>query len=147
MPASIRLAGQQPATDYPVLAAVDTSPLTTTDPSDQNRQLVVEPVAASVDVNAGPYRAALDEELAVVKVEVQRTAADDDAAYLDSGYWELQVDGERVPAILVARSGETASNTDEVTLLFAFPADPGELAVVGAAGTAGEISFSVVLPG
>ncbi len=145
-PAFIRLGGEQEPGDYPVLAAVDTSPLTTSDPTDSGRQIVVEPVAASVDVNAGPYRAAVDEELAVVKIEVQRTLADDGAAYLDNGYWALEVDGERVLAILVARSGETASNTDEVTLLFAFPAEPDDLTVVGAAGADDEISFSVVLP-
>lgn len=147
VPATIRLGAEPDELDYPVLAAVDTSPLTTTDPSDATRQIVVEPLAASIDVNAGPFRASVDEELAVVKVEVQRTESDDDAGYLQNGYWSLEVDGERVPAILVARSGATASNTDEVTLLFAFPAEPDDITVIGAAGTSDEITFSVVLPG
>jgi hypothetical protein len=146
VPASIQLGSEQEAHDYPVLAAVDASPLATLDPDDSTRQIVVEPVAASIDVNAGPYRAALDEELAVVKVEVQRTESNDDAAYLQNGYWSLEVDGELVPAILVARSAETATNTDEVTLLFAFAAEAEELTVVGAGGTTDQITFSVVEP-
>ena len=146
VPAAIPLGSEQVSHDYPVLAAVDTSPLTTVDPDDSTREIVVEPVAAAIDINAGPYRAALGEELAVVKVEVQRTESNADAAYLQNGYWALEVDGELVPAILAARSAETASNTDEVTLLFAFPGQPDDLAVVGAVGTGDEVTFSVVLP-
>lgn len=147
VPASIPLDAEPRPHDYPVLAAVDTAPLRTADPDESSRQIVVEPVAASIDVNAGPYRAALDEELAVVKIDVQRTEADPDAGYLQLGYWALEVDGQRVPAILVAKSDGDATNTDEVTLLFAFPAQPDEITVVGGVGTGDEVTFSVVEPG
>ncbi len=146
VPASINLAGAQDASDFPIFAAVDTASLSTVDPDNSSRQLVIEPVAATVDVNAGPYRAAVGEQLAVVKVEVQRTEPDEEAGFLDTGYWALEADGTAVPAIFVEASPTTSSNTDEVTLLFAFPEGTDDLQVVAGVSTDDTVGFAIVLP-
>ena len=146
VPAVIALGSDEATYDYPVFGAVDTSAISLPDPDSATRRIVVEPAAAAVDINAGPYRAASGEELAVGKVSVQRAESNPEAGYLQTGYWALEADGEQVPAIFVARTSEPASNTDEVTLLFAFPEGSDELTVMAAAGSDDAAGFSIVLP-
>lgn len=144
--ASLPLAGASPQHRPPVYVAVETSPTVLRDPTDPGRQIVVEPQAATLDVNAGPYRAAVGEELAVAKVIVQRSSALDNSGYLDVSYWALQVDGVAIEPLVVTRTSQPASNADEVTLLFAFPAGPQDLSLVAGVGYADAASFSLVTP-
>jgi len=146
VPASIALGSPQPENDLPIFAAVDTTPATVVDPDNAARQIVIEPAAASVDINAGPYRAALGEQLAVVKLQVQRAEANEAAGFLDTDYWALSVGDETVNAILVAGTPDLGSSTDEVTLLFAFPEGADDLAVVAGANSGASESFPLVLP-
>ena len=116
------------------------------DPENPQRQIVVEPQAATIGINAGPYRAAVGEELAVVKVMVQRSTSPDASGYLDTAYWALLADGEAVAPLLVTRTSQPATNTDEVTLLFAFPTGADELALVAGVGNTDAATFLVVTP-
>lgn len=146
VPASIQLGRAQLDEQRPLFAAVDTGPARITDPDDASRQIVVEPSAASIDVNAGPYRAAIGERLAVVKVRVQRAETTDTPGFLDYGFWALDADGTPTRAILVARSPESASNADEVTLLFAFAEGVEELELIAGADTDAPARFVIVIP-
>lgn len=146
VPASIGLRSTQPEPLPPTFAAVDTGPLSLVDPDNAARRIVVEPTAASIGINAGPYRAAIGEQLAVVKVQVQRAEANETAGFLDIDYWALSAGDETLRAILVAGTPDPGSNTDEVTLLFAFPEGTEDLAVVADASGGAPQSFAVVLP-
>ena len=144
--ASIPLVGPQSDYEGSVFAAVDSTPTVLEDPEDPQRQIVVEPRAATIGINAGPYRAAVGEELAVVKVMVQRSTSPDTSGYLDTAYWALLADGEAVAPLLVTRTSQPATNADEVTLLFAFPTGADELALVAAVGNPDAATFVVVTP-
>ena len=146
--ATLALAGSQRPHPYPVFAAVDTDTQSLPDPDDARRQIVVEPSAATVDINAGPYRAAQGEQLAVVKVVVQRTEeAIEGAGYLDESYWAVVTDDGSFTPILVAPTARPATNADEVTLLFAFPEGSKEFQLVaGADSDTDSAKFSIVLP-
>lgn len=130
----------------PVYAAVDATPSALTDPDNATRQIVVQPEAATVDVNAGPYRAATGERLAVVKVVLQRAAINDDSTFLTPAYWALESSAGSSQAVLAARGAPAASNADEVTLVFDFPADAQNLKLVAAAGRPEATGFALVLP-
>ena len=144
--AAIPLGGAGTVHEAPVYMAVESSATMLDDPDDPERQIVVEPQAATLGINAGPYRAAVGEELAVAKVIVQRSTALDTSAYLDTGYWALQADGVAVAPLIVTRSSQPADNADEVTLLFAFPAGSDDLALVAGAGNADAATFTLVAP-
>jgi hypothetical protein len=149
IPVTIPLDGAQPQTEYPVLAAIDTSPAVLTDPDDGQRQIVIEPQAAAIDINAGPYRAADGDLLAIVQVLVQRTASDDTSRFLDTDYWAVQTGDGPIAPILATRTDQPASNADQVTLLFSFPADAAAdpLELVASANSDDEsASFPIVLP-
>ena len=150
VPVTIPLVGDPGDSSTTVFAAVDTTARSTTDPDDAARQIVIAPIAASVDVNAGPYRAAVGEELAIVQVAVQRAEAGADNGYLQLDYWTLEADGQPVAPILVAPALAVESNEDEVTLVFAFPEGADQLVLVagGGAGDTGDgaLDFAVVLP-
>ncbi len=147
VPASIPLAGAEPDVEPPVFVAVDSTATQLPDPDDVSRQVVIEPQAATLDVNGGPYRAAIGEQLTLVKVLVQRSTASDSSGYLDSSYWALQADGAVIAPLIVTRTSQPASNADEVTLLFAFPVDADNLALQAGLGGSEQASFALVAPG
>lgn len=146
VPASIPLAGDDPVHDPPVLLAVDDTSTPMEDPDDPDRQIVVTPIAGSLAINAGPYRAAVGERLALVKVEVQRAAASDASGFLDTGFWSMTADDEAVGPIAVTRTTQFDSNADEITLLFAFPADATAFALEAGVGSPESSSFPLVVP-
>jgi len=146
IPTMIPLVGRAPKGDFPIFLAVESVPTALADPADPQRQIVVEPEAATLNINAGPYRAAEGEQLAVVKVNVQRTATLELASYLEPSYWGLEADGELEASIMVARRFDPEASEDEVTLLFAFSADAEELTLVAAPGTPDAAIFRLVIP-
>ncbi|MCP4228200.1 MAG: hypothetical protein GY773_33035 [Actinomycetia bacterium] len=146
VPASIPLAGAEPELQIPVFAAVDSTATALQDPDDASRQVVVEPQAATLDINGGPYRAALGEQLVLVKVLVQRSAASESSGYLDTSFWALQADGASLAPLVVSRTAQPASNADEVTLLFAFSVDAEGLALQAGLGGPEPASFALVAP-
>ncbi len=146
VPAIIALGPTSAAAASTVFVAVETTPTAAPDPDDSSRQIVVQPSAASIDINAGPYRAAEDERLAVVKVVLQRVEVTDESTFLTPGYWALEASTGTVAPVLVARGAEAAANADEVTLVFTFPADAQNLSLVAGPGQPQAVSFSVVVP-
>jgi len=144
-PALIPLAGQPVEAPSPVMAAVDTEPTALADPDHGGRQIVVNPTGARIDVNAGPFRALDGQRVAVVKVNLQRASVQEDSTFLTPDYWSLQSSAGAVAPVLVAKGEETASNANEVTLVFAFPAEATDLNVV-AAPHAEAARFPLVLP-
>ncbi|MDH4349478.1 MAG: hypothetical protein OEW17_11775 [Gemmatimonadota bacterium] len=144
-PALIPLAGQPDDAPAPILAAVDTEPAALADPDHDGRQIVVNPTGARIDVNAGPIRALDGQRVAVVKVNLQRASVKEDSTFLTPDFWSLQSSAGAVAPVLVAKGQETASNANEVTLVFAFPAEATDLNVV-AAPQAEVARFPLVLP-
>jgi hypothetical protein len=147
VPASIPLAGPGAEGQGPIFMAVDARADTLPDPDNTDRQIVVEPQAATLDVNAGPYRAAVGEKLALVKVFVQRTTASESSGYLDTSFWALEADDAELAPLVVTRTAQPASNADEVTLLFAFAEGTDDLALQAGLGGSEIVSFSLVTPG
>ncbi|MEM7340229.1 MAG: hypothetical protein AAF467_16345 [Actinomycetota bacterium] len=145
-PAEIPLAGQSSEAPELVFAGVDNTPQAIPDPDDASRWIIVEPRSATVGLDVGPYRAGDGERLALVKVTVQRAASADDAGFIDPGFWSLIADDEASAPVLVVRSGQPATNTDELVLLFAFPEDADELALEAGTGTDEPVQAAVVLP-
>lgn len=144
-PALIPLGGQAADAPAPVLAAVDTEPAALADPDRDGRKIVVNPTGARIDVNAGPFRALDGQRVAVVKVNIQRASVEENSTFLTPDYWSLQSSTGAVAPVLVAQGQETASNANEVTLVFAFPAEATDLNVV-AAPQAEAARFPLVLP-
>lgn len=147
VPSSIPLAGTGLEVETPVFMAVDATATALPDPDDTSRQVVVEPQAATLDINAGPYRAAVGEQLALVKVFVQRTTSSESSGYLDTSFWSLRADDADIAPLVVTRTAQPASNADEVTLLFAFSEDTDDLALQAGLGGPEVASFSLVTPG
>ena len=70
---------------------------------------------------------------------------EENSTFLTPDYWSLQSSTGAVAPVLVAQGQETASNANEVTLVFAFPAEATDLNVV-AAPQAEAARFPLVLP-
>jgi len=146
IPELIQLEGDEPAHDAPIPLAVEATPAPMADPDDTTRQIVVELVGASIGINAGPYRAGIDERLAVVKVKIQRASPSETSGFLDVGFWSMSADDAEVAPILVTRTAQVDGNADEVTLLFAFPAYATSFELDAGAGSPSPRSFALVLP-
>jgi hypothetical protein len=149
IPAIIPLDGEPPPGngDYPVMAAIDTSPAVLVDPDDRSRQIVIEPQAVAIDINAGAYRAAEGQQLAIVQILIQRTSSNETSGFLDTGYWSIEADGEAVSPILATRTDQPASNADQIMLLFDFPADAvTDLKLVASANSDEAETFPIVVP-
>lgn len=145
VPATIPLGGSGASDVNVVQAAIAMDPAQLADPDDASRSVVVEPRTVVIGINAGPYRAEIGERLAVVTVDVQRTSSDGQRLY-DNTFWGLQADDVIQPPVVVARSGQPAVSTDEITLLFSFPETAGDLSlVVGGTDTEGA-RFPIVIP-
>ncbi len=146
IPALLPLVGRPDEPMYPLDADIEGEPATITDPDDPSRRMIIDPDAASIDIDAGPYRAAIGERLSVIEVSVQRAASNDDAAYLDEEFWRLDVGAERLIPIRVVKVGQPAANTDEVKLLFVFVAGPTEMSLTAAANTDSPVAYSITAP-
>lgn len=147
IPAAIPLEGDQPENVVPLFVAVDSTPALLEDPDDAQRQIVVEPLAATLGINAGPYRAALGERLALVKVQVQRSTDSETSRFLDTDFWSMTADDVLVAPIVVTRTSQPATNADEITLLFAFPEEVLALALEAGVGGNRSATFALVIPG
>jgi hypothetical protein len=145
VPALIPLGGAPAPAADPVFAAVDTTTIAVADPDRSDRKIAVTPTGATIDVNAGPYRALEGKRMAVVKVVVQRAEISQDSTFLTAGYWSLDTSAGPVAPVLVAKGRPAAANADEVTLVFAFPADAQHLSLVAAPG-AEAARFQIALP-
>lgn len=146
IPVVLPLTGQPEPSQYPVLMAVESVPATVADPDVTSRSIVIEPQAASLDINAATYRAAEGQRLAVVKVNVQRAEESDRPGYLAEEFWALKTgQGESVAPILVTRTDRPQVNTDEVTILFVFSGPASKLSLVADA-TGDQAEFSIVVP-
>lgn len=146
IPAFLPLVGEPDEPMYPVEADISDEPATITDPDDPSRQLILVPDSASVDIETGPYRAAMGERLSVIEVSVQRAAVDNDAAYLHPEFWRLDVGTERLTPIRVVRVGQSAVNTDGIKLLFVFVAGPTEMTLTAAANTDNPVAYAITTP-
>jgi hypothetical protein len=145
LPAAIPLGGSGIADVAVVQAAIGSDPVKLTDPDDASRQVVVDPAAVVISINAGPYRAELGERLAVVTVDVQRTSSDAEQLY-NSSFWGLEADGALYAPVVVARSGQPSANTDEISLLFSFPETAGDLSLVVGRTDSESAQFPIVIP-
>lgn len=145
IPASIPLDGTRPEQEAPILLAVEATPSSMPDPDDATRQVVVELRAGSIGVNAGPYRAAVGERLAVLKVNVQRADSSETSAILGPDFWSLSVDGEPFDPIAVT-SESSAADGEEVTLLFAFPDDASAFRLSAGLDGGPSSDFALVTP-
>jgi len=127
IPARLPLSGIVDESPYPVEASIGTEQAIIADPSAEDRNLIIAPQEARIDINEGPYRAALDEKLTIIEVSVQRTASEG-AAFYEESFWELEVGDRRLTPVRVTKSGQPAANEDEVTLLFVItsPTAPAE---------------------
>lgn len=146
IPAFLPLVGEPDEPMYPVEADIEDEPFTITDPDDPSRQLILAPSSAAVDVEEGPYRAAIGERLSVIEVSVQRAAGNDDAAYLYPDFWRLDVGTERLTPIRVVNVGQPEANTDEVKLLFVFVAGPSDMTLTAAANTDNPVAYAITTP-
>lgn len=146
VPSVLPLVGQPTDEDAPVFVAIDDRAVRLDDPDDAERQIVVAAEAAAFSLNAGPYRAAEGERLALVTAIVERAVSSDEATYLDTSYWGFVSDKGVEPAIMVARTSQPASNADAVILLFAFPDDAEDFGLVVGVGRADETILNVVVP-
>lgn len=147
LPLLIPLGGQDASpTEQPFFAAVDTVGRALVDPDDPARRIVIAPIGARVDVNAGPLRAPDGQRLVVVKLDLQRAVRNDAAPYLTAPWWTLDTSVGPVPPLLVAPQPDgVGDNPNEVTLVFAYPADAVDLVVV--ADPTGEAArIPIVLP-
>lgn len=146
IPALLPLVGQPAEPQYPLVADIQGEPAAITDPDNPSRQLIIDPSTASIDVDAGPYRAAIGERLSVIEVSVQRAAANDGAAYLNPEFWRLDVGTERLTPIRVIMVDHPEANTDDVRLLFVFVAGPTEMTLTAAANTDSPAAYSITAP-
>lgn len=143
IPASIPLQGGTVEHEDALLLAVEARPVSMADPDDDNRQIVVQPIAGVVGINAGPYRAAVGERLALVKLEVHSAAGSEASGFLDVDFWSLVAGDQEVAPIAVTRTPRVDSTADDVTLLFAFPAAASTFELTASDRSA---SFTLVLP-
>lgn len=117
IPARLPLSGAIPQSAYPIEVEIGNEQAMVADPNDQDRNLIIAPQKASIDINEGPYRAAVGENLTIFEVSVQRTSSEG-AAFYEETFWELEVGDERLSPVRVSKTGQPAANEDEVTLLF-----------------------------
>lgn len=146
IPALLPLVGRPDEPMYPLDADIEGEPTTIADPDDPSRRLIIDPNSASIDIESGPYRAAIGERLSVIEVSVQRAAVNEDAAYLSPEFWRLDVGVERLTPIRVVKTGQPVANTDEVKLLFVFVAGPTEMTLTAAANTDSPVAYSIAAP-
>lgn len=103
VPALLPLVGPPIENGYPVEGSISSEASVIEDPDDEDQSLVLRPQSATVDIDHGPYRAAIDEQLTIIEVHVQRAAATSESGFFQSDFWELTV-GDRVIAPSESRS-------------------------------------------
>ena len=146
-PARLSLsATASPDVDYPIRLAVDDESIVVDDPDEPARQIVLTVDAAAVDVDAGGYRALVDEHLVTVRVDVQRAAELDDPGFVQSDFWLLDADGEITAPIIVLWGDQPSGNTDEIVLLFSLPAEADDLTLVADPDGPAPARFPLVQP-
>ncbi len=136
IPATIPLEGPAEESPFPVPVSISDETIAVADPDRPGRSMAVQPIGALLDINAGPYRAAVGEQLTIVEVSVQRAGGGDEAAYLAPDFWALRIDGVTFTAARVTNDLRP-SGEDRVFLLFATPAD-GDVRGELVAGVGGE---------
>ena len=147
VPALLPLVGSAIDSGFPVEGTISSEAAAIDDPDDADRQLVLRPGSAHVDLDFGPYRAAPDEQLTIIEVFVQRAAATPESGFFQPEFWTLEVDGREIQPSRVEQSQQVAANEDEVTLLFILHPDDNTDQMILTAGTddsstAFPISFS-----
>jgi hypothetical protein len=144
--AFLPLVGLAELSPSPVVVSLDQPSTVIGDKPDGGAQFIVAPQRATLDVNAGPYRAAVGERLVVVETSVLRAAAVPDAAYLDPGFWQLQDGLEVLHPVRVARSDTPSANEDLITVLFVASEELSETTLTVAAGTAQSSAYPIWFP-
>ncbi len=117
IPASVPLIGGQPgmigSTEFFIDDAVTVIPDAVNAPSN----LVIEPTAASVQVELGAFRAPTGQRVAAVDLDIRRVSPSAASQYLDGEFWEMTVDGQTLQPARVVRTGSTAGS-DSVQVVF-----------------------------
>ena len=144
-PSVVRLQGIGDGIDRPVRAAIESATVTAADPDNVGRSVIIEPSAATISLNAGPYRALKGDNLALITVNVQRST-EDAPGLVSNDFWALDADGERTKPVVVSRTGRPAKNTDELTLLFSFPRDTDKISLVSSDGAEDETNHIIARP-
>ena len=145
-PAVLPLVGPAPSDPYPLEGTIDAEPTVVPDPDRSDRQLVVTPQSAEIDLNYGAYRAPVGQRLNVIEVSVQRASSDDDAGFFDPDFWQLDVGDQQLQPIRVSKSDSPAANEDEVTLLFVFTAGPTDMTLTAGANGTAPAAFAMSVP-
>ncbi len=117
IPASMPLIGGEPgligSTEFSIDDAVTVIPDTINAPSN----LVIEPTAASVQIELGAFRAPNGQRVAAVDFDIRRVSASAAALYLDGEFWEMTTNGQTLAPARVARTG-SAAGSDSVQVVF-----------------------------
>ncbi len=146
IPALLPLVGSAIESGYPVEGTISSEASVIDDPDDEDQSLVLRPQSASVDIDHGPYRAAIDEQLTIIEVHVQRASATPDSGFFQSDFWQLSVDGKELHPVRVEKSDVVAVNEDEVTLLFILaPGDDIDEMTLTAGGDESNATYPIAL--
>ncbi len=138
IPAVLPLDGPAEPSPFPVVGSIEGDPLIASDPLQPGRWSSISAVAASIDVDAGPYRAAVGDRLLLVTAIADQpttgaTAADPD--HLEPGFWALDAGAVIVRPIEISPTAvdpiDPARSTTEIVLVF----------VVEPGFTAGELTI------
>lgn len=154
VPARLPLLGPAPVQRYPAPAAIDGPAAVMADPIDMGRQLAINPVTASVALDAGPYRVAIGSRLAIVEVAVERGAVligpvadtesaaplDADTSILQPEFWQLRNTDHELHPMRVIDNGES------VSLVFVVDERADNMVLVVAANGSQARTFAVELP-
>lgn len=145
--ASLPLLGPVEPSPFPVVVTLDQQPTIISNPADRTTRLIVAPGRATLDINAGPYRAAIGRRVVSVEVSVQRAAAIPDAAYLSADFWQLDDGSETLAPVRVTRSESPAANEDLVSVLFVVDDELTSATLTVAAETAWSSAYPIWFPG
>lgn len=146
IPSLLPLSGEVPDTGFPIEALISAEPGILPEPDQPDRQLVISPRTAVIDLESGPFRAAVGDRVGVVVVSVQRAAVTAESAHLQADFWSLLADGEPTSPVRVSRTASPASNEDEVTLVFVLDDEVERLTLLAGAESADPLRYPITVP-
>lgn len=144
--AVLPLIGEPEPSPYPIPGVLGSGVSIVADPDHPENELIIAPLTADLDIDAGPYRAALGHQLAVVAVSVQRTTVSPNAAFLKPDFWQLWINGEPLHPDRVIITGTPSANEDELTLLFVIGDEVTDMILTVAADTAQSAEYPITFP-
>ena len=142
IPATLPLVGPAPDADYPRFGSFDgpamVVPATTTIPD----PIVLTPVLAAIDLNAGHYRAAVGQRVALIEVSVDGGAGVNwSGPHTEPAFWQLAIGEQTIAPLRV-----TTPADDTLNVLFVIDAGATEMVLTGGATTADPVSYVIPVP-